>query len=173
MCRGKSERKKIRAPCPASPVHRLRRCPAFGLAGCIISYCVVMKSEHLEEKPAISLFSPSLYQTSIHSAALHKTILQICTLNYSKLLLTPLYYIVALPFNTLQQISPHYITVSTLLYTALPQYITLSHLTYARVQFGSQNGSLLSWQPAGGILHCTTLNCTALHCTSLCSILLN
>ena len=32
---GKSAQ-KIRAPCPALPVHRLRRCPAFGHAGCII-----------------------------------------------------------------------------------------------------------------------------------------
>ena len=27
---------KYYAPRPASPVHRLRRCPAFGRAGCII-----------------------------------------------------------------------------------------------------------------------------------------
>ena len=44
ICRGKIAQ-KIRAPCPASPVHRLRRCPAFGRAGCIIKLWVVKLSK--------------------------------------------------------------------------------------------------------------------------------
>ena len=47
ICAGEKCTKNT-APCPASPVHRLRRCPAFGRTGCIINNTLQIKSVLIE-----------------------------------------------------------------------------------------------------------------------------